>query len=115
MNSALEKIESWLDDPVVCRRVMTTAAWVGLGVMALAPDVAMAAFPVPGVQRLVTDVQDHTTQEGGLIGGTLGIGMGAIRMLLSGFEMGIGRVVQAGAGGAVIGSSPEVATYITGA
>lgn len=113
MGGAFERVEAWLDDPVVCRRVMTAAAWGGVLAMALVPEVAMAAFPIPGVQRMVTDVQDHTTNEGALIGGTLGLGAGAVRMMLTGFEMGIGRVVQTGAGGAVIGSSPEVASYIT--
>ena len=34
-------------------------------------------------------------------------------MMLTNFEGGIGKVVTTGAGGAVIGSSPEVATYVT--
>lgn len=113
LNSTLNRINAWLDDPIVTRRVMITASWCGVGVMALMPEAAMAAFPIPGVQRMVTDVQDHTTQEGALIGATMGLGAGAMRMMLSGFEMGVGGVVKTGAGGAVIGSSPDVASYIT--
>lgn len=114
MNEKFARVCGVLEDPVVARRLAVTGAWCGVAAIALMPEMAWAAFPIPGVTRMVTDVQDHTTQEGSLIGATLGLAGGAVRMMLSNFEMGIGHVVRTGAGGAVIGSSPEVATYVTG-
>lgn len=113
MSKLVDKINWFLEDPVVCRKVLNVSGWVGVGVVALMPEMAYAAFPIPGLTRLVTDAQDHITQEGSLIGGTLGIASGAARMAFGNMEMGIGNLVRAGAGGATAGSSPEVASYIS--
>lgn len=109
----LDRLDAALVDPVLCRKAATVSAWCGVVAFAVAPDIALAAFPVPGLDRLVTDSQDHITSQGSLIGASLGLAGGAVRMMLTNFEGGIGKVVTTGAGGAVIGSSPEVATYVT--
>lgn len=103
------------DDPIVRKRAATVLSWSALGVVLFAPEVAFAAFPIPGLQRTVTDTQDTVTNEGGTIGASLGIGAAAVRMMLSNFEMGIGKGVTTAAGGALIGSTPELSTYLTGA
>lgn len=113
MNDLLFRVAGFLEDPIVCRRAVTLAAWCGVGVVALAPEAAWAAFPIPGVERLKTDVQDHITEDGSIIGASLGLAAGCVRMMLSNFEMGLGGVVKTGAGGAGIGASPEVADYMT--
>lgn len=110
---ALARFDAAMVDPVLCRKVATASGWCAVVALAVAPDVALAAFPIPGLDRLVTDSQDHVTSQGSLIGATLGLASGAIRMMLTNFEGGIGKVVTTGGGGAVIGSSPEVATYVT--
>jgi hypothetical protein len=114
MNGLMVRVYGFLEDPIVCRKIVTASAWCAVGAMAVMPDIAMAAFPIPGLDRLVTDSQDHITSQGSLIGASLGLAGGAIRMMLTNFEGGIGHVVRTGAGGAVIGASPEVATYVTG-
>lgn len=113
MNELSMKILGLLEDPILARRVVTAGAWCSVIAMAVAPDVALAAFPVPGLNRLVTDTQDHITQEGSLIGASLGVAGGAVRMMLTNFEGGVGKLVTTGGGGAVIGASPEVASYVT--
>ena len=112
MSRLMDNVNWFLEDPTVCRKVLNVLGWGGVAVTALMPELAYAAFPIPGVARLVTDVQDHITDEGSLIGGTLGIASGAARMAFGNMEAGIGNLVRAGAGGATAGSSPEVATYI---
>lgn len=110
---ALVRVDAAMVDPVLCRRVAVVTGWCGVVALAVAPDVALAAFPIPGLDRLVTDSQDHITTQGSLVGASLGLAGGAVRMMLTNFEGGIGKVVTTGAGGAVIGSSPEVASYVT--
>jgi hypothetical protein len=114
LNGLMLRACGLLEDPVVCRKVVTASAWCSVVALAVAPDVALAAFPIPGLDRLITDSQDHITTQGSLIGASLGLAGGAIRMMLTNFEGGIGHLVRTGAGGAVIGSSPEVASYVTG-
>lgn len=113
MNETMVRVLGVLEDPIVARKVTTALAWCGVVALAVAPEAAMAAFPIPGLDRLVTDSQDHITSQGSLIGASLGLAGGAVRMMLTNFEGGIGKIVTTGAGGAVIGSSPEVASYVT--
>jgi hypothetical protein len=113
MKALVTRALDLMEDPIVCRRVATAAAWVGVGVLALAPGEAMAAFPVARLDGIRQDVQDHVTDEGSLIGASLGLGKCGLQMILSNFEGGVGGVVRAGGGGAVMGASPEVASYMT--
>ncbi len=113
-SQAVIAVRNRLDDPMFWRRTGTVVTWSALGVLAFVPE-AYAAFPIPGLQRLVTDTQDTVTNEGGTAGATLGIGAAAVRMALSNFEMGIGKFCTTAAGGATVGSAPELSTYLTGA
>jgi hypothetical protein len=113
VNTFSARVAGFLEDPIVCRRIVTAAAWCGVGMVAVMPEMAWAAIPIPGLDRFTTDIQDHVTTQGSIGGATLGLAAGAVRMMLSNFEMGIGGVVKTGAGGAVIGASPEAATYLT--
>lgn len=113
MKEMMTRVMDRIEDPIVCRRFATVAAWTAFGVLALAPDVAMAAFPIGGLDRMRQDTQDHITQEGSWIGASLGLAGAGVRMMLSNFEGGIGGVVRTGGGGAVMGASPECASYMT--
>ena len=113
MKSLVTRALDLMEDPIVCRRVATVGAWVAVGVFAFAPGEAMAAFPIAGLDRMRQDTQDHITQEGSWIGASLGLAGAGVRMMLSNFEGGIGGVVRTGGGGAVMGASPECASYMT--
>ena len=113
MKSLVTRALDLMEDPIVCRRVATVGAWAAVGILAFAPGEAMAAFPIPGLDRMRQDTQDHITQEGSWIGASLGLGKSGLQMILSNFEGGVGGVVRSGGGGAVMGASPEVASYMT--
>jgi hypothetical protein len=113
MKSLVTRALDLMEDPIICRRIATATAWVAVGVFAFAPGEAMAAFPIARLDGMRQDVQDHITDEGSWIGASLGLGKCGLQMILSNFEGGVGGVVRTGGGGAVMGSSPEVASYMT--
>ena len=89
-----------------------TAFWSGAAFF-LEFHSALAAFPIAGLDRMVTDIQDTSTHQGGLIGVGLGLAGSATRMILSGGEFGAGHFVRTGIGGGVFGSIPGLSTYLT--
>lgn len=89
------------------------AAWCAVITAAFCPD-AMAAMPIPGWDRMVTDTQDAATNQGGLIMGVGGGAISAFKMVFSGGEFGMGNLIRTGGGCAIAGSVPALAPYFTG-
>lgn len=114
MKSVMDRVCGFLEDPIVARRLGYAAGWGAFAAMALVPEVAFAAFPIARLQTMVTDLNDHQTGEGALIGCGLGVARAGFRMATTGFEQGLGHGVQGAAGGAVLGATPEVASYCIG-
>ena len=93
------------------RRVVHTAFWTCTALV-LEVGPSLAAFPIPGLDRTVTDIQDTGVHQGGMIGLTLGILSAAAQFGLSHHASGIAQFTRAAGGGALAGATPQLATYL---